>query len=424
MLRLFILLTVACMVSLPAYAQGASASISGIVSDATGAVLPGVTVTALNTDTMLKQTTVSSSSGLYSLAPLPPGNYSITAAQQGFSLYTVLRTLAVGEAASLNIALKVGAAEQSVTVNEGQVLINTTNSEISNVIGQKEITQLPLNGRDPASLIFLSPGVQNVLNLSGVGTLPTSNTFLTEVGGSGNGLQQGSTFAMLDGIPNMDTYDGLMQPFPNPDATHAFQAVTDTVLKPGETVLINGATGTAGRLAVQIAKHLGAGKVIATGRNEQELEELKSIGADVVVPFDLGLLHPTGGKHYEEALKTAIADGVNVVLDYLWGKSVRTVMAAIARTIEDATPVRFVHIGGASGEDSIDLPGTALRSSSIQLMGSGLKSVPIEKLLGAIANVFAITKAANLQIATRTLSLSSIEEAWDAPSKPRVVVKI
>ncbi len=226
-LRLFILMAVACMASLAAYAQGATASISGILSDSTGAVIPGVTVTAQNTDTGLKQTAVSSSSGVYSLAPLPPGNYKVVVDQQGFAPYTVLRTLAVGEAASLNIGLKVGGAEQSVTVNEGQVLINTSNSEISNTINQKEITQLPLNGRDPASLIFLSPGVQNVLNQGGVGTLPTSNTFLTEVGGSGNGLPQGSTFAMLDGIPNMDTYDGLMQPFPNPDSTHAFQAVTD-----------------------------------------------------------------------------------------------------------------------------------------------------------------------------------------------------
>ena len=210
----------------------------------------------------------------------------------------------------------------------------------------------------------------------------------------------------------------------NPGMSAWAALVERAVLKPGETVLINGATGSAGRLAVQIAKHLGAGKVIATGRNEAELEELKAIGADVIVPFDLGLLHPTGGKQYEEAVKAAIADGVNVVLDYLWGKSARTIMAAIVRTIEDATPVRFVHVGGASGEDSIDLPGAALRSSSIQLMGSGLKSVPLEKLLAAIANVFAITKAANLQIATRTLQLSSVAEAWDAPGKPRVVVRI
>jgi NADPH:quinone reductase-like Zn-dependent oxidoreductase len=210
----------------------------------------------------------------------------------------------------------------------------------------------------------------------------------------------------------------------NPGMSAWAALVERAALKAGETVLINGATGSAGRLAVQIAKYLGAGKVIATGRNEEELEQLKSIGADVIVPFNLGLLHPTGGDQYEEAIKASIADGVNVVLDYLWGKSARAVLAAIVRTIEDATPVRFVHIGGASGEDSIDLPGAALRSSSIQLMGSGLKSVPLEKLLGAVANVFAITEKANLQIATRTLPLSAVEDAWDAPSKPRIVVRI
>ena len=107
----------------------------------------------------------------------------------------------------------------------------------------------------------------------------------------------------------------------NPGMSACASLVERAVLKPGETVLINGATGTAGRLAVQIAKHLGAGKVIATGRNEAELEELKAIGADVIVPFTLGLMHPTEGKHYEEAIKAAIADGVNVVVDYLWGQS-------------------------------------------------------------------------------------------------------
>ncbi|SNT11532.1 NADPH:quinone reductase [Granulicella rosea] len=209
----------------------------------------------------------------------------------------------------------------------------------------------------------------------------------------------------------------------NPGMSAWAALVERAALKPGETVLINGATGTAGRLAVQIAKHLGAGRVIATGRNEAELEELRVIGADVLVPFKLGLLHPSGEKQYEAPLKDAIAGGVNVVLDYLWGKSARTVMAAIVRSVEDATPVRFVHVGGASGEESIDLPGAALRSSSIQLMGSGLKSVPLEKLLSAIANVFAIRRSGNLQIATRTVPLSAVEEAWDAPGKPRLVVR-
>jgi NADPH:quinone reductase-like Zn-dependent oxidoreductase len=67
----------------------------------------------------------------------------------------------------------------------------------------------------------------------------------------------------------------------------------------GETVLVNGATGTAGRIAVQLARYLGAGKVIATGRNAEELEELKALGADVLIPFSLGALHPSGAENYE-----------------------------------------------------------------------------------------------------------------------------
>jgi hypothetical protein len=89
-----------------------------------------------------------------------------------------------------------------------------------------------------------------------------------------------------------------------------------------------------------------------------------------------------------------------------------------------ATPARFVHVGAASGDVSIDVPGDALRSSSIQLMGSGLTSVPLEELLAAITHVFAITKSSNLQIANRTVQLSSIEEAWKAPGKPRLVARI
>jgi NADPH:quinone reductase-like Zn-dependent oxidoreductase len=195
-------------------------------------------------------------------------------------------------------------------------------------------------------------------------------------------------------------------------------------LQPGETVLVNGATGGAGRLAVQLAKFLGAGRVIATGRNERELNELLSIGADVVVPFTLGALHPFGAKHYEEALKEQLAGGINIAVDYLWGESAKTVIVAIAKTVEDATPVRFVHVGGASREEEIALPGAALRSSAIQLMGSGVKSIPFAKLLDAIKNVFQIAELAKLQIATQIAPLSKIEEAWKAPNKPRIVVTI
>jgi NADPH:quinone reductase-like Zn-dependent oxidoreductase len=193
----------------------------------------------------------------------------------------------------------------------------------------------------------------------------------------------------------------------------------------GETVLVNGATGTAGRLAVQLAKHLGAGKLIATGRNAEELEEVKKLGADIAIPFTLGMLHPSGAKDYESALKQTFTSGIDVVIDYLWGESAKAVIVAIAKSVEDATPVRFVHVGGASREENIDLPGAALRSSAILLMGSGVKSVPLPVLLQAIRNVFEAVQPAGLKIATRVVPLSEVEEVWDkATGKPRVVFSI
>jgi len=210
----------------------------------------------------------------------------------------------------------------------------------------------------------------------------------------------------------------------NPGMSAWAAMVERAALQPGETVLINGATGSAGRLAVQLAKHLGAGKVIATGRNEAELQELPGLGADAVIPFSLGALHPFGTKEYEQRLRESFKEGVNIVVDYLWGESAKTIIVAIAKSVEDATPIRFVHVGGASREDEILLPGVAIRSSAIQLMGSGIKSVPFAKLFGAIDSIFQAAGPAKLQIATQTMSLAQIEEAWEAPGKPRIVVTL
>jgi NADPH:quinone reductase-like Zn-dependent oxidoreductase len=193
----------------------------------------------------------------------------------------------------------------------------------------------------------------------------------------------------------------------------------------GETVLVNGATGTAGRLAVQLAKYLGAGKVIATGRNEKELEEVKKLGADIVVPFRLGMQNASGAKDYENALKQVFASGINVVIDYLWGESAKTIIVAIAKAVEDGTAVRFVHVGGASGEENIELPGAALRSSAILLMGSGAKSVGLPVLLQAVRSVFDAVQPAGLKIATKAAPLSEVGKVWQqAAGKPRLVFSI
>lgn len=190
-----------------------------------------------------------------------------------------------------------------------------------------------------------------------------------------------------------------------------------------ETVLVNGATGAAGLVAVQVAKQLGARKVIVTGRNVQELEALRSLGADVVIPFDLCSENAQGVEHFERSLTEAFAEGLDVVVDYLWGTSARTIIVAIAKAVEDAHPVRFVQVGEASRE-SVELPGAALRSSAIQIMGSGLKSVPLPRLLESIRQTFALAAQGKLYLPVKVVPLSRVTENWEASGRPRLVFSV
>ena len=227
-------------------------------------------------------------------------------------------------------------------------------------------------------------------------------------------------------VPIPDSLDDITAAaIANPGMSAWASLVERAHLVAGETVLVNGATGTAGRVSVQLAKHLGAGKVIATGRNAAELEELKQLGADIIIPFSLDPTNPAGAKDFETALKQVFATSIDVVIDYLWGESARTIIAAIAKAAEEGRPVRFVQVGSAGGQESIDLPAAALRSSSIVLMGSGLKSVPLETLLRSIQHVFEAVQPAHLEIATKVVPLADVEETWaNASTKPRVVFSI
>ncbi|HEX4320256.1 MAG TPA: zinc-binding alcohol dehydrogenase family protein [Acidobacteriaceae bacterium] len=187
-------------------------------------------------------------------------------------------------------------------------------------------------------------------------------------------------------------------------------------LAAGENVLINGATGVAGRLALQIARHMGAKKVIATGRDAQALEELKGLGADVIVPLTLS------PEDLQAAFQEQFAgDGVHVVLDYLWGKSAEMLIVEAAKADKDGVQVRYVNIGSMSGGE-ISLPAAALRSSDLMLMGSGIGSVPLAGLLGAIQGVMQAVVPGKLQIETRAVPLADVEENWNKDSgRSRVV---
>ena len=232
-------------------------------------------------------------------------------------------------------------------------------------------------------------------------------------------VRSGHWIAVPDGLDDI-TAAAIANPGMSAWAALAIRAD----LKPGETVLVNGATGSAGKLAVQLAKYLGARKVIATGRNESELRRLKSLGADATIQFTLDADHPQGAEQYEQALIAEFAHGIDVVVDYLWGLSAQTIIVAIAKAVDDGHPVRYVEVGEASGEHTIELPGAALRSSAITLMGSGIRSVPLPKLLDGIRHVLEAAVPAKLKIVTKAVPLSAIEETWNAPVKARVVFVI
>jgi NADPH2:quinone reductase len=177
-------------------------------------------------------------------------------------------------------------------------------------------------------------------------------------------------------------------------------------LVPGETVLINGATGTSGRLAVRIAKHLGAKKVVALGRNADALRACAALGADETI----SLLAPP------EALGAALAAqfraGVDVVVDYLYGESAAHIIAAVAAG-DPQRAVRFVQVGSASG-GTIALPAHALRATGLSLLGSGIGSVALPALLRSIEGVFAAAAQGVLSIETRVEPLRAVAAAWRA----------
>ena len=167
----------------------------------------------------------------------------------------------------------------------------------------------------------------------------------------------------------------------------------------GETVLVNGATGTAGRLAIQIAKYMGAKKVVATGRNGESLGELHALGADVVIPLG------DAGDALEDVLKEQFGgDGIDVVLDYLWGPSAERILIAGAKAGRDAVPIRFVQVGSMSA-GNITLPAAVLRSSAITLMGSGIGSIPMDKLLKSIGEVMQAAVPGGFRVVTQVLPL-------------------
>jgi len=189
----------------------------------------------------------------------------------------------------------------------------------------------------------------------------------------------------------------------------------------GESVLVNGATGAAGRMAVQVAKHLGAQRVIATGRNEAKLRALTELGADVVVP--LGDL----GDPFRETIRREAAESkVGVVLDYLWGRSAEVLVDILGGPDgpRGTSLVRFVHIGSMMGPTA-SIPGAKLRSSGLEILGTGLGSTPNPEIVVAIGEFLGACAASHFRVDADVHPLSEVGTLWTpAVDDKRVVFSI
>lgn len=177
----------------------------------------------------------------------------------------------------------------------------------------------------------------------------------------------------------------------------------------GESVLILGATGSAGRLAVQIARRLGAKRIVGAGRNAKSLSELTGLGADAVISLE------QERKALVEAFRQTIAGGIDVVLDYLWGQPAEILLEAVSQKglTHAATRIRYVQIGNSAGP-TINLAAATLRSSGLELLGSGFGSASIEQILQAVGELFKEAAKKPFQNAVKTAPLRDVETLWNS----------
>ncbi len=154
---LFVLLVLCATLAL---GQTGTSGISGTVRDGNGAVVPGATVTAKSDATNVSQSQQTTDAGLFAFASLPVGNYTITVEKSGFKTYKKTgNALEVGTPLTVDAVMEVGQVSETVTVTGGTEQLQTANATIGNVVEQKAIEALPLNGRNPLTLLLLEPGV-------------------------------------------------------------------------------------------------------------------------------------------------------------------------------------------------------------------------------------------------------------------------
>jgi NADPH:quinone reductase-like Zn-dependent oxidoreductase len=184
-------------------------------------------------------------------------------------------------------------------------------------------------------------------------------------------------------------------------------------LEPGQSVLVLGATGNAGGMAVQIAKRLGAARVVGAGRNTERLAGLPATGADQVVAL-ADDPEVTAGR-----LADAAAE-VDVVLDYLWGApAAAAIMALLKARADRSRAMNWIQIGAVAGP-TIELPSVALRSANFRLQGTGQGAVSPQAYLAELPSLIEAITTGTIEVNARPVALAEVEATWSAPEVPGV----
>lgn len=263
-----------------------------------------------------------------------------------------------------------------------------------------------------------------VAGVDGVGVLEDS----TRVYSSGHTGMIAEQAIITEGryVPLPDHVDDVTAAaLPNPGLSAWFSLEYRARVQPGETVFILGATGITGKLAIQLAKYFGAGKVIAAGRNPKALESLYALGADETISL---LQDDAALKQNIQTLHASTP--FDVVIDYTWGHPTEVMLDALTGTSLLATGnrIRYVTVGEMAGP-TITLKSGTLRSTPIELLGVGGGSVPKEEIGRAMTEVlpklFSLAAEGRIRIDTEAIPLANVSEAWtrgDVDGKRIVIV--
>ncbi|MET0791012.1 MAG: zinc-binding alcohol dehydrogenase family protein [Polyangiaceae bacterium] len=181
--------------------------------------------------------------------------------------------------------------------------------------------------------------------------------------------------------------------------------------KKRQKVLILGATGSAGSMAVQVARHLGASQIIAAGRNQPRLARLREFGATDLLTFD-------------DPRLAAVAREVDVVLDFVWGETtVQAMVAVITARADREQPLTWIEIGSVTGPTAA-IPSAALRAARLQIVGSGIGSVPGREIVAELPSLVKEIVRGTFHLDARAMPLSAVEQAWSlaAQASERIVL--